>query len=84
MPAYDYLCTYCDNVVEVRHGMNEHPAVACDNCASRMVKTITEFPHVAFAWKAHDSADTGSDRLTLHRAKRGRSTPIDEFAGKRV
>ena len=30
MPTYDYRCPRCDAEVEIFHGMNEDPEIACD------------------------------------------------------
>lgn len=33
MPAYDYSCSYCDEVREYRHAMNENfNGITCSTC----------------------------------------------------
>lgn len=40
MARYDYKCTKCDHVFEVRHGMTEHPEVKCPECGSEAHRVI--------------------------------------------
>ena len=32
MPAYDYRCIECDEVIEVRHAAGERPEITCPSC----------------------------------------------------
>ena len=34
MARYDYRCTQCGRVFEVRHGMTERPEVFCPDCGA--------------------------------------------------
>ena len=44
MPLYDYNCDPCDDTVEVRHGINEDPAVLCEKCEGPMERLISVVP----------------------------------------
>lgn len=40
MPRYDYRCPSCGTVLEVEHGMREHPEVACPQCGTPMARVL--------------------------------------------
>lgn len=40
MPRYDYRCPSCDTVLEVEHGMREHPEVSCPHCGAPMARVL--------------------------------------------
>lgn len=44
MPLYDYQCSKCENVVEVRHGFNDTYAEACPACGGEMKRLINPAP----------------------------------------
>ncbi|MBM4175230.1 MAG: zinc ribbon domain-containing protein [Ignavibacteria bacterium] len=41
MPTYDYKCSFCSNVFEVFHGINETPDINCPECSNRAKKHIS-------------------------------------------
>ncbi len=46
MPLYDYACTDCGRVIEVRHGFNESHADPCPACGSPMRRVFSAAPIV--------------------------------------
>lgn len=44
MPLYDYQCSKCQHVVEVRHGFNDTYADACPACGGEMRRIISPAP----------------------------------------
>jgi putative FmdB family regulatory protein len=44
MPLYDYQCSHCKHVVEVRHGFNDTYAQACPACGGEMKRLINPAP----------------------------------------
>jgi putative FmdB family regulatory protein len=44
MPLYDYQCSKCQHVVEVRHGFNDVYADACPKCGGEMKRLINPAP----------------------------------------
>ena len=44
MPLYDYQCSNCQHVVEVRHGFNDTYAEACPSCGGEMKRVINPAP----------------------------------------
>ena len=40
MPLYDYQCTACDTVTEVRHGFKETFDGACPSCGATGLKRV--------------------------------------------
>jgi putative FmdB family regulatory protein len=44
MPLYDYQCSKCQHVVEVRHGFNDTYAEACSACGGEMKRVINPAP----------------------------------------
>ncbi len=40
MPMYRYVCEDCGYEKMVMHGINETPEVICEECGSRMKRTI--------------------------------------------
>ncbi len=44
MPLYDYQCSKCQHVVEVRHGFNDSYAEGCPKCAGEMRRVINPAP----------------------------------------
>lgn len=40
MPAYNYKCQKCGEIIEVRHGMKETYNDACAACGGKMKKLI--------------------------------------------
>jgi putative FmdB family regulatory protein len=46
MPLYDYKCTQCGRVTEVRHGFNESHADPCPACGGPMQRVFSAAPIV--------------------------------------
>jgi putative FmdB family regulatory protein len=46
MPLYDYKCTQCGKVTEVRHGFNESHADPCPACGGTMQRVFSAAPIV--------------------------------------
>jgi putative FmdB family regulatory protein len=46
MPLYDYKCTSCGHVTEIRHGFDENFEGACPVCSSRMARVFSAAPIV--------------------------------------
>lgn len=44
MPLYDYQCSKCQHVVEVRHGFNDTYAEACPACGGEFKRVINPAP----------------------------------------
>jgi putative FmdB family regulatory protein len=44
MPLYDYQCSKCQHVVEVRHGFNDPYTEACPACGGEMKRLINPAP----------------------------------------
>lgn len=44
MPLYDYVCTKCGRVFEVRHGFDENYAKPCDACAAPVRRVFNPAP----------------------------------------
>ncbi|MDH4139605.1 MAG: FmdB family transcriptional regulator [Coriobacteriia bacterium] len=43
MPAYDYRCTECEQVFEVRHAAGEQLSVDCPSCSARAKRVFSPF-----------------------------------------
>ncbi len=41
MPLYDYQCSKCQHVVEVRHGFNDTYTEACPACGGELKRIIS-------------------------------------------
>lgn len=46
MPLYDYQCSKCQNVVEVRHGFNDSYAEPCPACGGELKRVFNPAPIV--------------------------------------
>jgi putative FmdB family regulatory protein len=46
MPLYDYKCTQCGKVIEVRHGFNESHADPCPACGGALQRVFSAAPIV--------------------------------------
>ncbi len=44
MPLYDYACTGCGRVHEVRHGFDETYAVPCESCGAPVRRVFNAAP----------------------------------------
>ena len=44
MPLYDYQCSKCQHLVEVRHGFNDTYAEACPACGGEFKRVINPAP----------------------------------------
>jgi putative FmdB family regulatory protein len=46
MPLYDYKCTQCGKIAEVRHGFDESYAEPCPACGGQMARVFNPAPIV--------------------------------------
>ena len=46
MPLYDYQCSKCQHVVEVRHGFNDTHSDPCPDCGGAMSRVFNPAPIV--------------------------------------
>jgi putative FmdB family regulatory protein len=44
MPLYDYRCSNCGAVIEVRHGFDEAHAQACPSCGGALSRVFNPAP----------------------------------------
>jgi putative FmdB family regulatory protein len=44
MPLYDYQCSKCQHVVEVRHGFNDSYTQSCPACGGQFKRIISPAP----------------------------------------
>lgn len=44
MPLYDYRCTKCGHIVEVRHGFDERFSDACAKCGGELQRVFNPAP----------------------------------------
>lgn len=47
MALYDYQCSKCGFIKEVRHLMSEKPAIKCPECKAKMHQTISGTAYIA-------------------------------------
>jgi putative FmdB family regulatory protein len=48
MPLYDYQCSKCQHVVEVRHGFNDAYTEPCPSCGAAELKRVINPAPVIF------------------------------------
>ncbi|MDQ2866568.1 MAG: FmdB family transcriptional regulator [Candidatus Eremiobacteraeota bacterium] len=46
MPLYDYRCSACGKIIEVRHGFNDAHAEACPECGGALKRVFNAAPIV--------------------------------------
>ncbi len=46
MPLYDYQCTKCQHVVEIRHGFDATPDAVCEKCGGDLKRVFNPAPIV--------------------------------------
>lgn len=46
MPLYEYGCTSCGLVTDIRHGFDEKPEVKCERCGTPLVRRFSAAPIV--------------------------------------
>jgi putative FmdB family regulatory protein len=69
MPLYDYKCTKCGTVREVRHGFNESHDQPCPACGAALTRVFNPAPIVFkgsgfYATDSRPKSDTKSDTNT--------------------
>lgn len=72
MPLYEYKCTKCGHVAEIRHGFNENYEEPCSACGGRMVRVFSAAPvlfkgsgfYVTDSRKGEASSKPSSDHST--------------------
>ena len=51
MPTYDYLCSKCNIIIEIRHEMSCEDDFSCSECQSKLEKQISSTFYVATGMK---------------------------------
>lgn len=46
MPLYEYGCTKCGHIADVRHGFDDKPEVTCEKCGAAMTRRFSAAPIV--------------------------------------
>jgi putative FmdB family regulatory protein len=46
MPLYDYQCTKCQHVTEIRHGFDDTPGAVCAECGGELRRVFNPAPIV--------------------------------------
>lgn len=46
MPLYDYRCSSCNKVTEVRHGFGDNYAEPCPHCGGKLARVFNPAPIV--------------------------------------
>lgn len=46
MPIYDYQCSDCEQIEEIRHSIHEDPKIICSTCMSEMARLISKSSYV--------------------------------------
>jgi len=46
MPLYDYQCTKCHHIVEIRHGFDATPDAVCEQCGGDLKRVFNPAPIV--------------------------------------
>jgi len=46
MPLYDYQCTKCQHIVEIRHGFDATPDAVCEKCGGALKRVFNPAPIV--------------------------------------
>jgi len=46
MPLYDYQCTKCQHIVEIRHGFDATPEAVCEKCGGDLKRVFNPAPIV--------------------------------------
>jgi putative FmdB family regulatory protein len=46
MPLYEYKCTSCGEISEIRHGFSENPSRSCPSCGAMMARVFSAAPIV--------------------------------------
>lgn len=46
MPTYDYQCSVCEQIEEIRHSIHENPKIICTTCMSKMTRLIGNSSYV--------------------------------------
>lgn len=55
MPLYDYKCSQCRIVFEVKHPMTFSDAITCPECASEETQKLISVPASVLDWQQSDS-----------------------------
>lgn len=74
MPLYDYQCSKCQHVVEVRHGFNDTYAEACPACGGQFKRVINPAPII---FKGSGFYVTDSRKSSSSQSKPSESTPSE-------
>ena len=66
MPLYDYRCTSCGKITEIRHGFNDTHADPCSDCGGELARVFNPAPIVFkgsgfYVTDSRPAAGSGSD-----------------------
>ena len=88
MPLYDYKCTKCGTVREVRHGFNESHDEPCPSCGAEMTRVFNSAPIVfkgsgfyATDSRAKSKSDATSDTKPEAKTESKTETKSDSSSG---
>jgi putative FmdB family regulatory protein len=77
MPLYDYKCTQCGKVTEVKHGFNESHADPCPACGGKMARVFSAAPIVfkGSGYYITDSRKSGSSEAANPASEPAKAAP---------
>ena len=77
MPLYDYACSGCGKVTEIRHGFNETHDQPCSECGAPLKRVFSAAPIVfkGSGFYLTDSRKGGSSDSKPAESKPAESTP---------
>lgn len=80
MPVYDYGCSACSHVIEVRHGVHGHGPTTCPVCGGTMRKLLSP-PTIVFkgsGWATKEGKSGGVRTSTGASTSAGNGTSGDD------
>ncbi len=82
MPLYDYACTKCGKIREVRHGFNERFDEPCEACGSPLRRVFNAAP-VLFKGSGFYVTDSRQP-ASSEKAEKPKSTPASSEASTKA
>ncbi|MBV9271946.1 MAG: zinc ribbon domain-containing protein [Candidatus Eremiobacteraeota bacterium] len=81
MPLYDYQCSSCGNVTEVRHGFNDTHDAPCAACGGSLTRVFNPAP-ILFKGSGFYITDSrkGGESKTESKSEPSSSSPGKESA----
>ncbi len=77
MPLYDYRCTQCGTVSEVRHGFDQTHAEPCPSCGGTMARVFNPAP-IVFKGSGFYATDSRKNSASSPAKSEGSSTASSE------